>query len=89
MGFGAGRPLPSLQATPGGDPLSWTEPYHRAKDDYNTDYPWPWATTDKSRSWRAVPRSEVEERGPLQDTLEADWAIKVKWAHYHLHSIRP
>jgi len=64
------------EATPGDDPLSWTEPYHRAKDDYNTDYPWPWETTDKSRSWRAVPRSEVEERGPLQDTLEADWAIK-------------
>jgi len=64
------------EATPGDDPLSWTEPYHRAQDDYNTDYPWPWVNTDKSQSWRAVTREEVAERGPLQDTLEADWAIK-------------
>jgi len=64
------------EATPEDDPLSWTEPYHRAQDDYNTDYPWPWANTDKSRSWRAITREEVAERGPLQDTLQADQAIK-------------
>ena len=31
----------------------------QSKDDYNTDYPWPWANTDKSRSWRAITREEV------------------------------
>jgi len=64
------------EATPGDDPLSWTEPYHRAQDNYNTDYPWPWQTTDKSHSWRAISEEEINENGPLQDTLEADFVIE-------------
>ena len=64
------------EATPGDDPLSWTEPYHRAKDNYNTDYPWPWEGTDKSHSWRAITKEDISINGPLQDTLEADFVIK-------------
>ena len=62
------------EATPGNDPLSWTEPYHRAKDNYKTDYPW--ETTDKSHSWKAISSEEISQMGPLQDTLEADFVIE-------------